>query len=70
MDDDQIDAYLELKWEEVYRFEHTPHPVEFRHVLQRQHIGTKTGVSSHALTERPHCVSVGPFFVKAASTHG
>ena len=29
MDDDQIDAYLELKWEEVYRFEHTPHPVEF-----------------------------------------
>jgi glutamine synthetase len=27
--DDQIDAYLELKWEEVYRFEHTPHPVEF-----------------------------------------
>lgn len=29
MDDDQIDAYLELKWEEVYRFEHAPHPVEF-----------------------------------------
>ena len=29
MDDDQIDGYLELKWEEVYRFEHTPHPVEF-----------------------------------------
>jgi len=27
--DDQIDAYLELKWEEVFRFEHTPHPVEF-----------------------------------------
>ena len=27
--DDQIDAYLELKWEEVIRFEHTPHPVEF-----------------------------------------
>ena len=26
---DQIEAYLELKWEEVYRFEHTPHPVEF-----------------------------------------
>ncbi|HHN66773.1 MAG TPA: type I glutamate--ammonia ligase [Thermopetrobacter sp.] len=26
---DQIDAYLELKWEEVIRFEHTPHPVEF-----------------------------------------
>lgn len=26
---DQIDAYIELKWEEVYRFEHTPHPVEF-----------------------------------------
>ncbi|MEC9201230.1 MAG: glutamine synthetase, partial [Pseudomonadota bacterium] len=29
MDDDQNDGYLELKWEEVYRFEHTPHPVEF-----------------------------------------
>ena len=27
--DDQIDGYLELKWEEVFRFEHTPHPVEF-----------------------------------------
>jgi glutamine synthetase len=27
--DDQIDAYIELKWEEVYRMEHTPHPVEF-----------------------------------------
>ncbi len=29
MDDDQIDAYLELKWEEVYQFEMTPHPIEF-----------------------------------------
>lgn len=29
MDDDQIDAYMDLKWEEVYRFEHAPHPVEF-----------------------------------------
>jgi len=27
--DDQIDAYMELKWEEVLRFETTPHPVEF-----------------------------------------
>ncbi len=27
--DDQIDAYMDLKWEEVYNFEHTPHPVEF-----------------------------------------
>jgi glutamine synthetase len=26
---DQIESYLELKWAEVYRFEHTPHPVEF-----------------------------------------
>jgi len=25
-----IDSYAELKWEEVYRFEHTPHPVEFQ----------------------------------------
>lgn len=27
--DDQIDAYAELKWEEVQRLETTPHPVEF-----------------------------------------
>jgi glutamine synthetase len=27
--DDLIDGYLELKWEEVFKFEHTPHPVEF-----------------------------------------
>ena len=27
--DDQIDAYIELKMEEVERFEMTPHPVEF-----------------------------------------
>ena len=26
---DQIDAYIELKWEEVYRWEMTPSPVEF-----------------------------------------
>ena len=28
--DDLIDGYIDLKWEEVYRFEHTPHPVEFQ----------------------------------------
>jgi glutamine synthetase len=28
--DDLIDGYMELKWEEIYRFEHTPHPVEFQ----------------------------------------
>jgi glutamine synthetase len=27
--DAQIDAYAELKWEEVERFEMTPHPVEY-----------------------------------------
>ncbi|MGF6231609.1 glutamine synthetase [Inquilinus ginsengisoli] len=27
---DMIEAYLELKWEEVYAFEHTPHPIEFQ----------------------------------------
>ncbi|MBS0966350.1 type I glutamate--ammonia ligase [Acetobacter okinawensis] len=26
---DQIDSYITLKWNDVYRFEHTPHPVEF-----------------------------------------
>ena len=26
---EQIESYIELKWTEVYRFEHTPHPVEF-----------------------------------------
>ncbi len=29
MDDDQIDAYIDLKMEEVMRFELHPHPVEF-----------------------------------------
>jgi glutamine synthetase len=29
MDDDQIDAYIDLKMEEVERFEAHPHPVEF-----------------------------------------
>lgn len=27
---DFIESYLELKWEEVYNLEHTPHPVEFQ----------------------------------------
>ncbi|GAB4191533.1 MAG: type I glutamate--ammonia ligase [Thalassobaculales bacterium] len=27
--DDFIDGYMELKWGEVYAFEHTPHPIEF-----------------------------------------
>ncbi len=27
---DQIEGYMELKWEEVYAYEHTPHPVEFQ----------------------------------------
>ena len=28
--DDLIDSYMELKWEEIYNLEHTPHPVEFK----------------------------------------
>ncbi|GGK42464.1 type I glutamate--ammonia ligase [Salinarimonas ramus] len=28
-DDDQIDAFIELKMQEVIKFEHTPHPVEY-----------------------------------------
>ncbi len=28
--DDQIDAYLSLKWQEVTDFELTPHPIEFQ----------------------------------------
>ncbi|MBI4184901.1 MAG: type I glutamate--ammonia ligase [Proteobacteria bacterium] len=27
---DQIAGYINLKWEEVYAFEHTPHPIEFQ----------------------------------------
>ena len=27
--DDQIDAYIDLKFQEIYNFEHTPHPIEF-----------------------------------------
>ena len=29
MDDDFIDSYIELKTEELLRYEITPHPVEF-----------------------------------------
>jgi len=28
--DDQIDAYIDLKMEEIHNFEHTPHPIEFQ----------------------------------------
>ena len=27
---DQLDGYIALKWEEVYAFEHTPHPIEYQ----------------------------------------
>ena len=27
---DQLEGYMALKWEEVYLFEHTPHPVEYK----------------------------------------
>jgi len=26
----QIEGYIDLKWEEVYAYEHTPHPIEFQ----------------------------------------
>jgi glutamine synthetase len=28
-DDDFIDSYIDLKMQEVIRFEHAPHPVEY-----------------------------------------
>ncbi|MGD1878521.1 MAG: type I glutamate--ammonia ligase [Kiloniellaceae bacterium] len=27
---DQIDAYMDLKWEEIFAFEHAPHPIEYK----------------------------------------
>ncbi|MEO1639438.1 MAG: type I glutamate--ammonia ligase [Pseudomonadota bacterium] len=27
---DQLEGYMELKWEEVYAYEHTPHPMEYK----------------------------------------
>ena len=27
---DQIQGYIELKWEEIHAYEHTPHPVEYK----------------------------------------
>jgi glutamine synthetase len=27
---DQIEGYMALKWEEIYNYEHTPHPVEYQ----------------------------------------
>ncbi len=29
-DDDQINSYMALRWEEVFAFEHTPHPIEYQ----------------------------------------
>ncbi|MFC4351249.1 type I glutamate--ammonia ligase [Fodinicurvata halophila] len=29
-DKDQIEGYMELKWEEVYAFEQAPHPIEYK----------------------------------------
>jgi glutamine synthetase len=26
----QLEGYMDLKWEEVYEVEHTPHPVEYK----------------------------------------
>jgi glutamine synthetase len=28
--EDQIEGYIKLKWDEVFAFEHTPHPIEFQ----------------------------------------
>jgi glutamine synthetase len=28
-DDDQIDSYVKLRWEENMRYEMTPHPIEY-----------------------------------------
>jgi glutamine synthetase len=28
--DDLIQSYLELKWDDVYNYEHSPHPIEFK----------------------------------------
>ena len=27
---DQLEGYMALKWEEVYAFEHRPHPIEYK----------------------------------------
>lgn len=27
---DQIQGYMDLKWDEIYAYEHTPHPIEFK----------------------------------------
>jgi glutamine synthetase len=27
---DMLESYAALKWEEVYAYEHTPHPVEYQ----------------------------------------
>ena len=27
--DDMIDGYIAMKWEDVFKFEHAPHPIEF-----------------------------------------
>ena len=44
-DDDFIDSYIELKMQEVIRFEHTPHPVEYE-----MYYSAVTQVSSNIAT--------------------
>src|SRR3546814_10349564 len=34
---DQIDAYMDLKWEEIYAFEHAPHPIEYKMYRSEEH---------------------------------
>ena len=38
--DDQIDAYIALKFEEIHKFEHAPHPVEFEMYYSSQYLIT------------------------------
>jgi hypothetical protein len=48
---DQIESYIELKWEEVYNFEHTPHPIEDRKPHSPKGPGNTPGPSSSPLAE-------------------
>ena len=48
---DFIELYIELKWEEVYNFEHTPHPVEFQMTI-RSDATDKTGAAARRRPDR------------------
>jgi hypothetical protein len=58
---DQLEGYMALKWEEVYAFEHTPHPIEYKMYYSLLIVGA--GESPRFTSKRAGARRTGrPFF--------